>query len=116
MDELKRSKSHPTAEELHILVRNSLPSVSLGTIYRNLDILIKQGLVKRLDMGNERARYDANLNEHCHIRCICCNRIDDLIDIPRLEDKVLTGISTDYKITGHHLEFYGICPACRALG
>ncbi len=114
MDELKRIKSHPTAEELHSLVRNSLPNVSLGTIYRNLDILVKQGLVHRLDMGVERGRYDANLDDHCHIRCISCNRIDDIDNILQMKDIARMGLSTDYKITGHHLEFYGICPACKA--
>ncbi|MCF6287226.1 MAG: transcriptional repressor, partial [Candidatus Hydrogenedentes bacterium] len=55
LEQLQAMHSHPTADELYVVVRRQLPNVSLGTIYRNLDVLTKSGQVRKLDSGGGHA-------------------------------------------------------------
>ena len=113
LEELQAVTSHPTAVELLELVRGRLPRVSLGTVYRNLDLLHKMGLIEKLKYSSGDARFDANTAPHDHLRCARCGRVDDTmtppLDIAPLEGHDLHG----YELIGHHLEFIGICPRCR---
>ncbi|MGO9108025.1 MAG: transcriptional repressor [Thermoguttaceae bacterium] len=115
LEELQAVTSHPTALELHQLVRRRLPRVSLGTVYRNLDLLTRMGVIEKLEHSGGEARFDANTAEHDHLRCVCCGRVDDVmtppLDLARPEDHDLRG----YEVIGHRLEYIGICPCCRQL-
>ena len=114
LEELKKVSSHPTAAELYEITRRRLPKISLGTIYRNLELLAQMGHIRKLEIGGSEARFDGNVTEHYHIRCIRCGRVDDVHDMPaellKREIKNLNG----YEVLGYNLEFVGICPACRS--
>ncbi len=113
LEELQNVASHPTAVELHALVRNRLPNVSLGTVYRNLDLLARLGRIEKHEYSSGEARFDANTTEHDHLRCIRCGRVDDL---PGDSMKLAPPQSIDlcgYELHGHRLEFIGVCPCCR---
>src|SRR5215510_2510416 len=69
-------KTHPTAEEVHRLVIRRAPGVSLGTVYRNLRLLVEAGLLGELP--GPRARFDANTRAHHHFTCLLCGRIADV--------------------------------------
>lgn len=113
LEELKKVTSHPTADEVYRMVRERLPKISLGTIYRNLYIMSESGLIQRLEVGGSQNRFDANLEDHYHIRCTKCGLIEDIPkkSVPGLED-VFSG-ALGYEITGHRIELIGICPDCR---
>ena len=81
LEELQKVTSHPTAVELHAMVRDRLPSVSLGTVYRNLDLLARLGQIEKHEYSSGEARFDANMAEHDHLRCIRCGRVDDLLSL-----------------------------------
>jgi Fe2+ or Zn2+ uptake regulation protein len=109
-------KSHPTAYELHALVRRTMPQISLGTVYRNLEQLSACGRIQRLAFGSGNRRYDGNTETHHHLCCLECGRVDDLPDEHEIEhalDAMLAEVC-GYRVTGVSLEVYGICPACRA--
>jgi len=112
LEELRRINNHPSADELYERVRQLLPRISLGTVYRNLDVLSELGEIQRLELSGSLKRFDGNPRKHYHIRCMNCDRIDDapLAFQKNIEDQ-LNG-ETDYKIMGHRLEFVGLCPAC----
>lgn len=114
LDELRGTKSHPTADELYRTVRKRLPRISLGTVYRNLDILTRAGLISKLDFGAGQSRYDADLSDHYHLRCVDCNRIVDVMGLPRLEYDYNILSQSEFEVIGHSLEFLGICPECRS--
>ena len=76
LEVVRGAESHPTAEEVHRLVRRRLPGVSLGTIYRNLRLLVGAGLLKELP--GPYARFDANTRAHHHFMCERCGRIIDV--------------------------------------
>ena len=116
MEELCRLKSHPTANEVYEIVRKRLPRISLGTVYRNLEILSERGMIQKLEMAGTQKRFDGITENHYHVRCIMCGCVEDVSSgpIPTI-NQVLNGVS-DYKILWHRLEFVGICPRCREAG
>jgi Fur family ferric uptake transcriptional regulator len=114
LDELRRMKSHPSADELYEAVRKSLPRISLGTVYRNLEILCDLGEIQKLELSGSLKRFDGNAMAHYHIRCIRCDCLADLPmeTLPDVEAR-MAGL-TDFQVIGHRLEFIGICPQCTA--
>ncbi len=112
---LRSTDSHPTAEELRGLVQDLVPRVSLGTIYRNLHVLVEEGYVRRLPTPQGSHRFDGDLSAHLHVICRECGRISDVhleIDALALERvTTLTGFSN----LSQRVEFRGICPDCRDL-
>ena len=111
LEELRKVKTHPSADEVYEMVRRRLPRISLGTVYRNLEILSESGDIQKLEPGCSLKRFDGDTSEHCHIRCVRCDRI---ADAPLPDLKVdLEGVNpTDFEITGHRLEFLGLCLEC----
>lgn len=112
LEELRAVTSHPTADELYDTVRQRLPRISLATVYRNLEWLVDQGIIQKIEVGGRQKRFDGNPDTHYHIRCILCGRVDDLECEP-LENIETRIPSRGYTVLGHRLEFQGICPACR---
>jgi Fur family ferric uptake transcriptional regulator len=113
LDELRRDKSHPSADELYRRVRRRLPKISLGTVYRNLELLSEQGVVLKLDLAGTQRRFDGDLADHHHVRCTTCGRVDDLKGEPPCCLEEAFKNTSGYKITGHRLELTGLCPKCR---
>jgi Fur family transcriptional regulator, peroxide stress response regulator len=113
LDELKKMKSHPTATTLYNVVRERIPNISLGTVYRNLDLLSKKGIIRKLELGGTEARFDIGTDKHCHILCTECGRIDDVIVLENENNKIETIKSINgYQVSGYHINYYGICSDC----
>jgi len=113
LEELRKVNSHPTADELYQLVQRRLPKISLGTVYRNLEILSQAGIIQKLELGGTQRRFDGKAENHYHIRCIQCGRVEDVLTKPLAPiEKEISGAS-DYQIIGYRLEFMGICPRCK---
>jgi Fur family ferric uptake transcriptional regulator len=113
MKALNGVDSHPSADEIYDMVRRELPQISLGTVYRNLELLSEHGLIKKLEFSSSQRRFDGIIRNHYHLRCTGCGQIEDsgLEPIATLEED-LRKIS-DYDIVGHRLEFIGLCPKCK---
>jgi len=113
LEELAKVTSHPSADEVYAMVRRRIPRISMGTVYRNLDVLWESGTIQKLVSGGSQMRFDANAAVHYHVRCVRCGRVDDVaMDPPaRIEERAAN--VTKYKILGHSLEFAGVCPACK---
>ncbi len=114
LERLRNSKSHPTATEIFDKVRAELPNISLGTVYRNLDILSKQGFVKKIETCGDQKRFDAVTRDHLHVICSRCGKVRDVEGEFDLDVDKLAGIDSDFTITGIRFEILGICPACLA--
>ena len=74
---LKNSKSHPTAEELYNSIKEKIPSVSRGTVYRNLKDLVDEGYIIKISMADGADRYDYIHKKHNHIICKYCGMVKD---------------------------------------
>ena len=113
LEELCKVYSHPTASDVYEMVRKKLPKVSLGTVYRNLELLSSCGTIQKLDFGEPHKRFDGNPEPHYHIICTDCGRVDDIhIPLKPILEKEAENAS-GYKITGHHVSYSGTCPNCR---
>ena len=108
---VKNSCDHPTAEMVYHQLKPHHPNLSMGTVYRNLNLLAEEGALTRMSFSVD--RYDAVVKPHSHFRCLCCTRV---IDIAQpydfsLDDAVRK--QSDCQITGHTLIFEGLCPDCQ---
>lgn len=117
LEELQHFEGHPTADDVYDRVRKRLPRISLGTVYRNLDVLVSSGLLAKIGPEFPQMRFDCNTREHYHITCIGCGRVDDLhletqdTAFDHLETAL--GKMTKYGVFGHKLEFFGLCEKCQ---
>jgi len=113
LDELNRSKVHPTADELYESIRKKLPRISLATVYRNLEILSKAGLIKKLEISGRQKRFDWDPEPHNHVFCIQCHQVDN-ISTPVSQVPAVGPIhDKGYRVTGCRIEFFGLCPKCQ---
>ena len=112
LKELRNSDAHPSADELYQMVRKKLPRISLGTVYRNLEILSELGKIQKLELSGTLKRYDGDPRRHYHIRCVQCNSVANapLAPLNQLEDELYK--TTVFEIIGHNLEFTGLCQNC----
>ncbi len=113
LEELEKLSTHPTASELYAIVRRRLPRISLGTVYRNLELLVRNRTIKKIEIGGSETRFDAECMHHNHVRCVECGCLDDLMDIPAGSETEKLIHSNGYEIIGCRTEFIGICPDCR---
>ena len=113
-DVVREAHDHPTAEEICARVRRALPSISLGTVYRNLQKLAAQHRVHVVHLADRSARYDAMMEAHDHFLCDRCGRIRDLDHQPRARIRRAALGRAGYGVRTHALTFYGLCPPCRA--
>jgi superoxide reductase len=114
--ELGALDTHPTADELHQIVRETMPQISLATVYRNLELLAAQGVIQKLELPGRQRRFDARAALHAHIRCLGCDCVAD-VDVPvgaTPLDEVQK--ATRYRVLRQRVEFEGLCPDCCAAG
>ena len=117
LEVLRGTDAHPDADWVYREVKKVLPHVSLGTVYRSLEVLRDAGLIASLEVGPRR-RYDGNTSEHQHIFCTACGRVVDVHLPPSLlrELEQQAASEADFAVTGHRVEFFGLCPRCRGKG
>ncbi|MBE5961016.1 MAG: transcriptional repressor [Lachnospiraceae bacterium] len=111
---LAHTKEHPTADMIYMKIRESFPNISLGTVYRNLNLLAEQGEIRKLSCGDGCDHFDGDISPHYHFVCNHCNCVMDL-NMPSL-DHIDTLASANFagKITNHSVLFSGLCPDCLA--
>jgi Fur family ferric uptake transcriptional regulator len=112
IEELCSVDSHPTASEIYLMVRRRLPNVSMGTVYRNLEILETQGKVASLKICRRETHYDAKVEPHAHFYCKQCGQIYDF-DLEEnccfIQQKLQ---SEGHRVEKTTIEFVGVCKAC----
>jgi Fur family ferric uptake transcriptional regulator len=114
LNELRKANSHLTADEVYQMVRRKLPRISLGTVYRNLEVLSESGDIKKLELGGAQKLFDGKAEAHYHVRCVRCGRVDDVPgDLSPIISDVFRDVS-DYEIVGHQLVLTGLCPDCKS--
>lgn len=105
------TNQHPTAETVYNWLKPENPSLSLGTVYRNLNQLADDGSLLRLPLSVE--RFDANTAPHPHFRCLVCGNVFDMDGLgydPQLDEEAEE--KSGHRIERHELLFTGICANC----
>jgi Fe2+ or Zn2+ uptake regulation protein len=113
---LLESDGHPTAEEIYDRVQKEIPRISLGTVYRNLQVLVDEQYVNRLPATEGSHRYEKVAVAHHHAVCVDCRRIIDvhLEEDPRLREQLSQRYG--FEVADHRTEFRGLCSECGGNG
>ena len=104
---------HPTAETVYQSIREEFPNISLGTVYRNLNLLAELGEIRKLSTGIGPDRFDGNISPHYHFLCRHCGGVLDLAISDLEHINILASQDFDGEIEGHIAYFFGTCPACK---
>ncbi len=113
LEELRKVKTHPTADVLFRMLRRRLPDISFGTVYRNLNLLRDEGEVLELTCGKYKCHYDGDTSIHYHFLCLKCKNVFD-VDMPvlgNLDEEVSKRLK--FQVVYHRVEFYGYCRDCK---
>ena len=112
LNELRSCHTHPTAEDIHDRVRAHLPSISLGTVYRNLELLARSGQAVMLEHAGSRLRFDGNTMPHRHVRCAVCGRVADVEGLPADMPPPEGASAGGFSILSMRVEYVGLCDEC----
>lgn len=114
LEMVKALRCHATADEIYEAVIKDNPTISRGTVYRNLNRLAQTGQIKRVEIPNGADRFDHRCDEHYHARCDMCGRVFDvdMAPITDLEQRIEN--THGFRFSGHNIVFKGICPDCIA--
>ena len=114
-DELCATNDHRDAEEIYLAIRQSGLNVSRATVYRTMDILVKNDFARKLELGDGRSRYESKLNvpHHDHLICTSCGRIVEFMDqeIENLQEEIAK--QYDFILNRHIHQLFGICKKCQ---
>ncbi|WP_026245075.1 Fur family transcriptional regulator [Alkalispirochaeta alkalica] len=112
---LEKERIHVTASWVYDQLREEFPTLSLGNVYRNLNILVRQGEVNRLPFGSTFDVYEAARKPHYHFVCERCGAIEDVAVPGSLQDQLdsLVDDASGHRLHRTTVEFHGICRACR---
>ncbi len=110
---LSSTKSHPTADWIYAETRKLIPNISLGTVYRNLSALSKEGEILVLDFGDGKEHYDYDTSPHIHLSCKECGKIVDV----HLKTDPLADLAEalEFKVETPVYITYGYCKDCLSL-
>ena len=106
-------KRHVTANEVYEFIKESYPTIGKGTVYRNLDILVEEGALRKVEVSEGPNRFDFTLKNHYHVRCVKCGEVSDvdMDEIPDLMRKIHDTHGIEF--LDYDISFKGICQKCR---
>ncbi|MEK8130638.1 transcriptional repressor [Paenibacillus filicis] len=110
---LAQSDDHPTAAEVIERLRLNGQHLAYGTVYNSLRYLSDMGMIRELKLGEAASRYDARMEDHHHIVCRQCGRVDEVLS--KTPDEWLQAVEqeTGYRVDHSHVVFEGVCAQCR---
>jgi Fur family transcriptional regulator, peroxide stress response regulator len=111
------SREHPTPELIYEQVRLRIPSISLGTVYKNVKTFLDSGVLREVTLHHGSVRLESNMTPHHHLVCSSCKVIFDIeesavepVQLPK------TGLPAGFSIKRCRVEFVGVCKSCQTAG
>lgn len=109
---LVRAKDHPSPEAVYEKVRKRIPSVSLGTVYKNIKTFVDTGIFREVSLHHGSTRLETNMAPHHHLVCSSCKAIVDLTDEDLEPIRMKSAEPRGYRIQRFAVEIIGLCPNC----
>jgi Fur family peroxide stress response transcriptional regulator len=106
---LVQKRDHPTAEEVFIRSKKTMPDISMATVYNCLDALVKCRLVRQVQLERGATRYCPNMEEHCHYYCDECGTV---FDVALTGNSAVVPRPKGFKIDHYEIAVHGICADC----
>lgn len=113
LKELCNRHDHPTANDIYKSVRQVLPNISLGTVYRNLNQLADNGIIMRIPQPDSSNRFDGNISMHYHICCKKCGSVQDIDSEILNEFSAMIMENYGFEVDCSDIIINGICSSCR---
>ena len=114
-DELCSSEEHRDAEEIYLSLRKEGVNASRATVYRTIDVLVKNKLVRKLDLGDGKARYENKIDSshHDHLICVKCGKIEEFMNdkIEAIQDDIVKSLG--FKMIRHIHQLFVLCDKCQ---
>jgi Fur family transcriptional regulator, peroxide stress response regulator len=110
---LMNTEAHPTADDIYHAVKPTYPMLSLNTVYYTLAAFKEAGLVWEVPVEHASSRYDANMDQHHHLVCLGCGKIEDLYDDTLDRLRLPAANQRGFDVRMHRVEFRGYCEPCR---
>ena len=112
-DIIRSSCEHLSADQIYLAAHARMPSIAVGTVYRNLALMVEDGEIRRIAVAGGSDRYDRNLHPHDHLLCTVCGAICDIGDVPLVSDDILAARLPDgWQHQSHELVVRCLCPDC----
>jgi Fur family transcriptional regulator, peroxide stress response regulator len=115
LDIIQHSHDHPTASDIIERLRKKGHNFAYGTVYNSLRYLTDAGLIRELKLGEAANRYDARIDDHHHIICKQCGRVDEVMTEPPAQWVQDVASETNYDVQFSNVIFEGVCGECRKL-
>lgn len=109
---LLHTNCHPTADTVYLNVKETFPNISLGTVYRNLNLLADMGEIIKIPTPDGADRFDGRTEPHYHFFCTECGKMMDLDMDAMTQINEIAGKNFDGEIEAHTITFYGKCSSC----
>jgi Fur family transcriptional regulator, ferric uptake regulator len=118
LETVQASREHPDAARVFEAVRQLVPNISLGTVYRSLEALVEDGHLIQIQQPGAATRYDARLERHYHLLCGSCGSVFDVeLELPDLvlvaRQTVLGSFGRGFDVRAATVEFHGTCERCQ---
>ncbi len=114
--EILSSESHRDAEDIYFSLCNRGVNISRATVYRTIEVLMKNNLVRKLDLGDGRSRFEHKNDptHHDHLICSECGVIVEFVseEVEKLQQVIAS--EHGFNLTSHIHQLFGICPACQS--
>ena len=114
-DEIKSNEDHRDAEEIYSALRKNNLNVSRATVYRTIDVLYKNNLIRKIELGDSPAKYENKVNSehHDHIICVQCGKIEEFVDetIETRQDAIIDKMGL--KMIRHIHQLFVLCKDCQ---
>ena len=115
LEEIIKNKDHRESEDIYFAIKSGKTYVSRATVYRTLDILVQNNFVRKLNLGDGRARYESKINSlhHDHLICDICLKIIEFMnpEIEMLQEKIAD--KYQFSLKRHVHQLFGVCKACQ---
>ncbi len=111
LEVLSNADDHPSADLIYDRVRKKMPKISLGTVYRNLELLVSTGEILKISTPSGKAKFDGNTDSHIHFRCTRCGRLEDF-GFEKTDKDFSKKRSGGKIIRGCYIEYFGLCSEC----
>ena len=112
LDVVKNRTKHPTADKVYEILKKDHPEISLGTVYRNLNLLSEMGEISRVETSSVKDHFDGNQHPHAHFVCRKCGGVFDLnLDISQLLQSA-KGVEGSFQVEDCKVLVQGVCEDC----
>ncbi|MFT5660175.1 MAG: Fur family peroxide stress response transcriptional regulator [Sulfurimonas sp.] len=105
---------HMNINDLYINLQMKFPSISLATIYKNVNIMLEKGFLLEVKLPDQKNVFELEKNEHSHVTCTKCSTVMDIdLDVQEILNKAQN--VSNYHLSSNSLIFNGVCPRCLTL-